>query len=423
MPFILVGLFGLFWLYYGYFFVDTIRNPSVTTVLGFSAFYLFFFLFFTIAYVLTVGRSSKTVGFSINKILNIERRLLWVYLLISPFVFFFFIQGLQYMALNGVEGYRDLTYGSRESPSVIFKNLQLELVYRLFVSPILFIGAFIGIAIFYMTGRYRLILLVVVLGLFDSVMMLGRFYFYHLVFLFMAGFFLKSTLKKIGFSTDGINGDRFKKKTGFPAVIVSLVLLVLISISLIRAGEGKGIPDLLDRYVFEYHTVGFTLFDDALGDQDSPINNNIMYGGASFSGLIRYPLVITKQFLNDIDRGMAVHSAYRSTFTDVGAEEGRRMYNSYYTILYTFYLDGRWFGVVFGAVLLGILSGVAYKKFTRVGDLKGMVACLLLLYVMYFSIFSSPIESEKFFGGIIFFLLVYHFRWSPPSKNKILRSC
>jgi len=81
------------------------------------------------------------------------------------------------------------------------------------------------------------------------------------------------------------------------------------------------------------------------------------------------------------------------------------LYNAFYTILYSMYLDGR--ELVFFAIpfLYGYFLSNLYQDWLVTGEIGTLMILNLLTYVGIFSIFQSPVEGTIFWGTLLLLFL------------------
>jgi len=175
---------------------------------------------------------------------------------------------------------------------------------------------------------------------------------------------------------------------------------------------------IINQLVINYHTFSFTLYDIALHDKNSLLNNVTTFGLAS-SGFI-------EQFFSLLLRlmGLEITPLYReigislNDFQEVGysAEGGAITANAYGSILYTLYMDGGLgFIFCFGALFGFVLAKLSTKALTS-KNIFIMSQSLFLLYMLMFGLFQ-PILSGNISSVSFILIAIYLVGSSAASTN------
>ncbi len=184
-----------------------------------------------------------------------------------------------------------------------------------------------------------------------------------------------------------------------------LALIIMMQLSTGERHETNANHDLSDSILefVSYHTVGFTLFDAALSDKNSPVNGELGFGRAMFAGSGVVISNALKFVLPPYQPFRYTYLDYTDAFQDLGARYSNGQpayYNSYYTILFPLYIDGRWFSVVFVSMLLGIICSHFYARWRASEDDLDLAISLFIAICMAMGIFQSPTERTYTYIGL-----------------------
>jgi hypothetical protein len=92
--------------------------------------------------------------------------------------------------------------------------------------------------------------------------------------------------------------------------------------------------------------------------------------------------------------------------------------NAFYTILYSLYLDGRYFFVILMPFLFGYFVAAHYLKWIKNGSYINLAFLIILMYLALFSLFQSPVEGLKFWIGLLMVVLLRMISFPAPREDK-----
>lgn len=308
-----------------------------------------------------------------------------------------FIRGLFGLVKFGTTDYRSYAFGTPERVGWLFQSNILESLYFIISGP-LFLGILlIGMALFFMTGRGHVLMAGVGLSMMDGLLRLGRANIYMVGLLGAISATLILGLRKS-------NPDliaRLMRKMRFAAILMGVLFVFLAWISVFRSDKSmRNISDQFNIFVVDYHTVGFTLFGRELENPQSDVRTKLTYGRLTFGGLDSLLAIAIRRFDRSYNCPALVNMMRMTEPQVVGYEKGKaekieKTYNSYYTILYTLYSDGRFLGLFLGGLALGFLMTYFYTWWRTRGELEPLVWVLFLLSVCILGIFVSTLENMR----------------------------
>ncbi|WP_279143961.1 O-antigen polymerase [Photobacterium phosphoreum] len=307
------------------------------------------------------------------------------YLLLLP-VLFFCIKACVIFYFVGVDNYRSIVFSTRDNVSILFGNPYVELIYSIFIQPVVFMLFFLGVVLFLSGKGSKVLYFSSMLYVMDSISMMGRFNLYYMLVIIMVS---------ITYSI-GIN-----KKLKYKLYKISLVIFfVSIIIGLFRYGDSD------ENYIITLmntHVIGLSLFSHELQSLTSLLNKNIMYGLGTFSGLSDLFSMFIRRFdpsyVPDFFRMKDIVSFFVIGRSNTGVD---LQANAYYTILYTLYSDGREIGVLFLSMIFGYV--LIYNYRCRRNEINFLFFCFFFFF-LYFSVFMSPLEMRGVWALFIYMVL------------------
>ena len=311
-----------------------------------------------------------------------------------------FLRGLygMYVMYGTESNYRQEAFGTVGHPGYIFRSNVLESVYFLISSPLVLALLIFGIGIFFQTGRYKTLAWAIALTVMDSIMRFARNNIYLICILVFASFMMLIGVPK---AFGGRPKDvliRFSK--AFMAVLI--LFSIVVGIGFVRRDTTTFVlKEQFDIYVVDYHTVGFVFVSQDLERPQTDLASKKTYGRLTFGGLETLATIVIRQFRHDY-MSPALENAVKFSENRLsgykpGNDEPRmkKVYNSYYTILYTFYSDAGWAGLFFGGLALGWLTMWAYRAWLLSRHLEPFVWTLFLLNIVLLGLFVSPLEITR----------------------------
>lgn len=285
--------------------------------------------------------------------------------------------------------YKFNAFSSASQVGILFNNRLAENLYFLISSPVLFYLALYGLIDFWKNGTFTKLIIAFAFNGMDAFMRMGRVNLYMIIVLFLI-VFIVSEHKIISFIKNQLKQ-------------VFLLFLAFSFILFIGAQRGYSPAQQVKLFVVDYHTVGFSLFDHELKDNNSSLNTQTTYGRLSVGGLETIFTILIRQFDRDY-YSPALENSIRmaSKSIAVGVENpptpmfyGVKTYNSFYTLLYTFYSDGGLLGVLLGGLILGFFLEFFTLRWKRNHRILDAFYLILLISVAILSIFMSQLEIMR----------------------------
>ena len=190
---------------------------------------------------------------------------------------------------------------------------------------------------------------------------------------------------------------KISKKTR-SRILVILVALVA-SMLVVSSVRGLSIEDSLSYY-YAYICGCVPLLDIKI----SVVNAENIWGigfGALY-GVLALFVPILFRFVLGTNLPTGYQEAIRNVITgqtvyDIG---GGRTYNAFVTCFYYLYADLRWFGVILGMLLFGIVAGNCYRN-TITRSYSSVVPYLIISQMILKSIQIYPLSSQSYFALIL----------------------
>lgn len=185
------------------------------------------------------------------------------------------------------------------------------------------------------------------------------------------------------------------------------ILFFILFVSYTRTGGLLDVVDIVNRYFTEYHTLGFTMFDKALHDDQSLIHQMNSYGMATVSGLG----FLVKQVLRLCGEVYLHPSGLLRAEMSEPIVVGRsyitgelKTANAFYTVFYGFYADFRFVGLIVFPFIFGFFLMRHHLSYLRFGTNYSFAMVLFLTWTGYNSLFHSAVLSDYwwFSLGLIF---------------------
>lgn len=291
---------------------------------------------------------------------------------------------------------------------LLFPNQQAQLVYTAAVRPLLIGGLIAGLASFITYNKKWPITVMTVLYVMESVMMLGRRNIY--LFLLLAAFALFVMVRG-----DASRSVRSSRRYG--TLVVTLLAGALILVTSWRIGDTFDVGRIVERYVVQYHTGGFTIFDQERQDPESFLNKNIGFGRATLGTIERAAAILVFRRVDNSAR--SINNDFGSElneFRKVGPGDGPpgRYMNAYNTILYSMYIDGRELAVVLLSMMWGYFIMGHYLAWQRQRRIHSFMICVLLAGISFIGLFNTPLAGPELWGTLIILFGINRMRLSVP---------
>ncbi len=309
---------------------------------------------------------------------------------------------------EGIIGYRIKTFSTYNTPSILYGSAQVELTHLIIIEPLSLFFMISSITLYLYKADIKYLYCAFLIAFIQSIIVMGRFNLYTLVVLTIYGGY--------------VYGKKFKIKLLFLSLLI--ISIILVGVSTLRDNyEGKNVlVEIASSSVYDYHVIGFLLFDKAINDKNSFINNEITYGRAVFGGIDRAVTLLISRFDKSFELGLKNTGADRQDRIDVSNQRNEiREYNAHYTIMYLLYSDGGVIGIMFFGMFYGIISAFILKKYYYSNSPKYFLAIMLLFNASFLAIFTSPLESVGYWGCVFITYLtskkIKMFRSQQPHDN------
>ena len=393
---LLITSWWYFWLIISSFSLTGLKIPSTET-------YLIYILMLLSVTAGSFANSKLYKNKQINQIntlyllkipVKINQRInLLNYFLIfiaTPIVFYFLIKSISILITSSdLEFFRGAVFGSAGTDSIIFGPGWVELFFNAIVMVSIHIGLFVGAFVFTLIGEKKLLVMSSILMIASGIMMLGRFNMYLVLVVVLIALLLRKT----------------KLKNIFIIFIIFMTPMLMI-------GATRGFDNIGDQvkiFIIDYHTLGFSLFDDELNSPESSLNYNDKFGFSSL-GIIENSSFIISRKLGLTERLGSVADVDLNTFRNLsGVESVPKFYNAFGTIVYSMYYDG---GLIF-VIFICFIFGYFLNKHTNLAFNRSLVKygslVFLYLYLGIFGIFQPLLMTFVWFqiiGIILLFIRV-----------------
>lgn len=321
--------------------------------------------------------------------------------LIGPFVFLGFLKAMYIFITQGVTGFRVSFF---TTGNLIYTNEISQLYHMIIVSPLITFATIISFYEAVYHQKWRMWIITFLLGTMNSVLMLGRFYFYEvLVILLFSVFVLPNTKEK----------KRRNKRLTFK--ISTVFVLIILVLTFVRDGNILGLTELIKREIIDYHTIGFLFIDRELGNPTSITNEFLLFGQASFGFILRFFHIVMHQLIPgheypSIFSLLGERNEWVSFSTDNSINSN--VYNAFYTAITTLYIDGRVFGIIAGGFVLGSVIRSSARVLAHARHPVYYMKLTLAVVTIIFSIFQSRIELFcLLYFVIVMCELTYRVKW------------
>ena len=399
-PFLIILGWWFFWLWVSSLSLTGLYVPTTTTYL------LYMTLLFSVfgggfIYVISRQNSIRDIARESSVIMAREREFriskkmhnltIFTLLIIVPIVGYFLFRAVQmFLTLDTLSLYRQAAFGLLDDSgeSIVFGSAKIQEMHGLIVSPIVYLIFFMGAGYWLNTGVRKVFVIGAILLIVEAVTMLGRFGFY--IVLAMAAF--------VGIMRLKVRRDiKFSIRGAILAIFVGALILAPMSmIGSVRADSEFDFSELYNKFVIEYHTVAFTLFDIELSNSNSYLNQEHSYGRASLGVLERIPVLLLRQFDRSIDSVPGKIGREMNEFRIVGYRSDGQpiMSNAFVTSMYPLYMDGGVSFIIIAGLLYGfMLAKTSFNISSQHNNLWNSFLLCTLIYCGLFSIFQPLITS------------------------------
>ena len=233
---------------------------------------------------------------------------------------------------------------------------------------------------------------------------LGRSQIYRTALVFFVVFFFLWIHRKFVLSTRKL----------FLGLFVFLLIFYYVfsaTMSRFKNNPSAGWTDVTTE-LQSYHTAGFILYDLALNDPNSPLNSELGYGRATFSGLWFPVTQVIRMFDKSYTSFLDKWYSYTSISHDLGirSEAGKEFYfNAYYTMLFPFYLDFRIFGIGMFSFFLGFFISCSFLNWLKTNSDFWFASFMVFFAFSIMNIFQSLTQRVYFFSSVLMLVLSFLF--------------
>lgn len=311
----------------------------------------------------------------------------------------YFIRSLYMLATMDGNTFKSTAFSTTETVGLLFGNRLIENLYFFISSPLLLYVLIYGIASFFVERKMRPFALGLFFNVMDAVLRLARASVYIVILLFLV--MLVSSHVKIRIS-------RRNRRILVGSLVLSFILILAVGVN-----RGTALSRQAELFVIDYQTTGFALFDSELVDPKSPLNTERTNGRLTIGGLETVLTLAIRQFDRQYYSPALANAIRMSQYKEVGVEDpptpqfnGKKVYNSFYTLLYTFYSDARWVGIILGGLVLGVVIGGFWYRYSATGELWDYMWLILAVFICIISILISQLEIMRTWMVIIWFWLI-----------------
>lgn len=226
----------------------------------------------------------------------------------------------------------------------------------------------------------------------------GRSPVIYLMFSFMICYFFSLTPKR---RTVALTLQISKRKL-YIYILVIFAIVLLYEVTLSRSGNNA----LRDTYYyFAMEPVMFNKWSNIVES-----NGLMAYGMASFNGILFAFFYILKNILG-LSTPLYWESIY-SIIEGLGTQwqtitYGGLQANSYASIFWTFYFDGRTLGIILGMLLYGIFVSIVYKSALNSTNQKNVAIYSLVLIGVFYTF--QQLVFQNIYYSIAFLMLLFLF--------------
>ena len=331
-----------------------------------------------------------------------------IYYISSLLIVFWSINAFYLFGNLGANSYRSAVFGIDGYDSLLFGSKYESYLFKLIVTPIIFIGFLNGLKSLVLNNYPRPLMFSFPIFALMNLMFLGRAQLYASLVLIIYSFVLK--INRQNSSVTIIKMIRKKmRRTVF--IIVLLSIGGIIAVSLIRTENRVSAIEMFNRYVIGYHTTGFAIFDSDLNNEKSILNAKFTYGRSLLGWIDSVIFIILHQFDSSLMpiNGDLGWDLQRNRIIGYNIWGQTIKSNAFSTSFYTLYIDGRWLFIVIIPFLFGRVLSQAYLRNRACPNQYDFTLILILFYSGIFSIFQSPITGNVVWPVILFNLFFRRF--------------
>jgi oligosaccharide repeat unit polymerase len=195
-------------------------------------------------------------------------------------------------------------------------------------------------------------------------------------------------------------------------MLLLFILFSLLYVSLRRLETGGGINEVLSTVV-RYFSASYLYYENMIVFVKK--DEVLLYGMAFFGGIIDFFIFIFRFLGLDINPISSYISEYNQLYITVNSEGA--IYNAFPTMIYTFFYDFGYLGIILGPLLFGYLSFIIYNRMILTNDFgyKGIYIMIVIL------IYESPMRwiGTSPHTWIVIFLFIILVKTNRNKKIKL----
>ncbi|WP_345877391.1 O-antigen polymerase [Shewanella algae] len=196
-----------------------------------------------------------------------------------------------------------------------------------------------------------------------------------------------------------------------------IVLLVVVGVILLIAATirfgGVGFSyDLIEHYLINYHIIGFSFYDAQFSNPNSILFEHT-FGRSSLGVIDQFFDLFTRFMGGDFTAASFENRDFNQVPIDLG---GGIKGNAFGTMLFTFYRDFSYVGIILGGFIYGFFM-VYFHSYSSL-NWRYRAIFILLSYGWFTGMMVSPIEQGYFWFSILYILLISRFSWIKCYKSE-----
>lgn len=179
-----------------------------------------------------------------------------------------------------------------------------------------------------------------------------------------------------------------------------LVVACLLFAGLVASAANRFGGDVLggvQRYIVDYHLVGFSYYDQQYLAKDSVLHN-LTYGRSSLGFLDQTMEAFLKPMHLGYQSASLQSQGFNETAIDIGASESLS-FNAFGTILFSFYRDFNIVGILLGGFLYG--AAATYARYRSAQSWRAGALFFMLATAWMVGMMVSPLEEVYFWFAIV----------------------
>ena len=355
-------------------------------------------IFYAIGYYLVKYINLKHLDNTIKYVNNYKINKKMVYTLVV-ITFLFFAIDFSKSVIFLAEGYGLNYLRERAQSGDLQSSPLLNAIRILVVAPFSLALAPIAASNFFSKKKDRFLLIMTIFIIFFRLFSDGgRSPFIYLIFSFLICFFFSNIKRK---KNRYFSITKIKKRNIYLGLFIVMCSLILYYVTLSRSGD-----DSL-RFTYYYFAMEPYMFERWSNIVD--FSNLTAFGMASLNGFLFplfYLIVNIMGFSAYPDFWRNIYNMIESVGTEwqVITSKGLTA-NSYKSIFWTFYFDGRVFGIIIGMLLYGMIVSFYFKKVLSDYNQKNLsLYCLILIGVFYT---FQQLVFENIYYSVAFIILSF----------------